>query len=97
VGQHVVYEEGRMLMGEWLWDLMRCVDYLVSLDEVDQSRIGCGGLSLGGEMAMLLGGMDERIRATSSIFRVSCPSSQNTWGRGPVTGKNRKSTGYRNR
>jgi hypothetical protein len=66
VGQHKVYEEKRTLMGERLWDLMRCVDYLESLPEVDKSRIGCGGLSLGGEMAMWLGGMDTRIAATAS-------------------------------
>ena len=66
VGQHTVYEENRTLMGERLWDLMRCVDYLESLPEVDKSRIGCGGLSLGGEMAMWLGGMDTRIAATAS-------------------------------
>lgn len=66
VGQHEVYEDGRTLMGERLWDLMRCVDYLVSLDEVEATRIGCGGLSLGGEMAMWLGAMDTRIAATVS-------------------------------
>lgn len=66
VGQHAVYEEKRTLMGERLWDLMRCVDYLESLPEVDKSRIGCGGLSLGGEMAMWLGAMDTRIAATVS-------------------------------
>ena len=66
VGQHEVYEEGRTLMGERLWDLMRCVDYLESLPPVDRSRIGCAGLSLGGEMAMWLGAMDERIAATVS-------------------------------
>lgn len=66
VGQHEVYEEGRILMGERLWDLMRCVDYLDSLFSVDHSAIGCAGLSLGGEMAMWLGAMDERIAATVS-------------------------------
>jgi len=66
VGQHKVYEEGRTLMGERLWDLMRCVDYLASLPEVDAKRIGCGGLSLGGEMAMWLGGMETRMAATVS-------------------------------
>jgi hypothetical protein len=66
VGQHKVYEDGRILMGERLWDLMRCVDYLTSLKEVDKTRIGCAGLSLGGEMAMWLGAMDERIAATVS-------------------------------
>ena len=66
VSQHKVYEQGRLLMGERLWDLIRCVDYLQSMPEVDGSRIGCAGLSLGGEMAMWLGAMDERIAATVS-------------------------------
>ncbi len=66
VSQHEIYEEGMLLMGERLWDLMRCVDYLESLAEVDKNRIGCAGLSLGGEMAMWLGGMDPRIKATVS-------------------------------
>jgi len=66
VGQHKVYEPGRMLMGERLWDLMRCVDYLETLPDVDKARIGCAGLSLGGEMAMWLGAMDTRITATCS-------------------------------
>jgi len=66
VSQHNVYEEGRLLMGERLWDLIRCVDYLQSMPEVDSRRIGCAGLSLGGEMVMWLGAMDERIAATVS-------------------------------
>ena len=66
VSQHVVYEEGRTLMGERLWDCMRCVDYLHSCFSVDSTRIGCAGLSLGGEMAMWLGAMDQRIVATVS-------------------------------
>ncbi|MHC4242706.1 MAG: dienelactone hydrolase family protein, partial [Planctomycetota bacterium] len=66
VSQHKVYEKGRLLMAERLWDLIRCVDYLQSMPKVDDRRIGCGGLSLGGEMAMWLGAMDERIAATVS-------------------------------
>ena len=66
VSQHEIYEEGRLLMGERLWDLIRCVDYLETIPEVDRSKIGCAGLSLGGEMAMWLGAMDERISATVS-------------------------------
>ncbi len=66
VSQHEVYEKGWLLMGERLWDLMRCVDYLQAMPEVDGSRIGCAGLSLGGELAMWLGAMDERIAATVS-------------------------------
>lgn len=66
VGQHKVYEDGRTLMGERLWDVIRCVDYLTTREEVDPQRIGCAGLSLGGEMTMWLGAMDTRITATVS-------------------------------
>ena len=71
VSQHDIYEgdKGRMLMGERLWDVMRCVDYLESMPEVDRSRIGCGGFSLGAEMSTWLGAMDERIAAVvSAVF-----------------------------
>lgn len=66
VGQHEVYETGRTLMGERLWDVIRCVTYLTTRSEVDAKRMGCAGLSLGGEMTMWLGAMDTRIRATVS-------------------------------
>jgi dienelactone hydrolase len=42
------------------------VDHFTSLPDVDPSRIGCAGLSLGGEMAMWLGAMEQRIQATVS-------------------------------
>ena len=66
ISQHSVREQQRTMMGERLWDLMRCVDLLASRREVDSARIGCAGNSLGGEMAMWLAAMDERIAATMS-------------------------------
>ena len=66
VSQHEIYEKDRMLMGERLWDLIRCVDYLESLTTVNKNRIGCAGLSLGGEMAMWLSAMDTRVQVTVS-------------------------------
>ena len=66
VGQHKVSDPTRTLMGERLWDLIRVVDLAASRPEVDRKRIGCAGLSLGGEMAMWLGAMDTRIAATVS-------------------------------
>ena len=44
------------------WDDMRTVDYLVSRPEVDPARIGCCGVSMGGYRALLLSGLDDRIR-----------------------------------
>mgnify|MGYP000918071971 FL=1 len=66
VGQHKVRDGSRTLMGERLFDLVRGVDYLESIAEVDPARMGCAGLSLGGEMSMWLGAMDTRMRATVS-------------------------------
>lgn len=66
VSQHNIYEENRTLMGERLWDLIRCIDYLETLPQTDRTNIGCAGLSLGGEMAMWLGAMDTRVKATVS-------------------------------
>jgi hypothetical protein len=66
VGQHTVQDDDRTLMGERLWDLVRVVDLAVAQPEVDPQRIGCGGLSLGGEMAMWLGALDTRVQATVS-------------------------------
>jgi len=78
VGQHEVYEEGRTLMGERLWDVLRCADYLASLPQVDANRMGCAGLSLGGEMAMWLGAMDPRMKVTvSSGFLTTVKNLQN--------------------
>lgn len=66
VGWHDQREKGRTLMGERLFDLVRGVDYLESLAEVDSGRMGCAGLSLGGEMSMWLGAVDTRMGATVS-------------------------------
>ena len=66
VGQHEICEPGRTLIGERLWDLMRAVDLVASQSGVDSGRIGCAGLSLGGEMSMWLAAMDTRIAACVS-------------------------------
>lgn len=66
VGQHAIQESGRTLLGERFLDLHRCVDLLAMRADVDPRRIGCAGLSLGGEMAMWLGALDERLAATVS-------------------------------
>lgn len=45
------------------WDGIRGVDYLLSRDDVDPKRIGCGGQSGGGTLTMFLAALDERIQA----------------------------------
>ena len=78
VGQHEVYEKDRTLMGERLWDVLRCADYVSTLDNVDKDRMGCAGLSLGGEMAMWLAAMDPRMKVcVSSGFLTTVENMQN--------------------
>lgn len=45
------------------WDDMRSVDYLESRPEVDASRIGSVGVSMGGYRSLMLCGLDPRIKA----------------------------------
>lgn len=68
-GEHKVdpyalgYESASM---KAIWDNLRAVDLLTSLPEVDPSRIGAIGHSLGGHNAIFTGVMDERIKAVVS-------------------------------
>ena len=48
-------------IGWMVWDLMRLADYLLSLDQVD--RLGCAGMSGGGQQTLYLAAMDDRISA----------------------------------
>ena len=50
-------------MGKMIWDHMRALDYLCSLEQVDSRRIGCIGHSLGGYNAFFLAAYDERVAA----------------------------------
>jgi hypothetical protein len=72
VGQHEKQPTSGTLMGERLLELMTVVDYLTQMPEVNPERMGCAGLSLGGEMAMWLGAMDTRIHATLTSGFLTC-------------------------
>jgi len=49
------------------WDDMRTVDFLLTLPQVDPSRIGCMGLSMGGLRGALLGALDTRVKAVCIV------------------------------
>ena len=53
---------GQTAIGLRLWDLQRALDLLQGRPEVRADRIGCCGLSLGGEMTLYLAALDERVR-----------------------------------
>nr|WP_295865557.1 acetylxylan esterase [uncultured Chitinophaga sp.] len=61
---------GVTLMGMQLTDNMRGVDLLCSLPQTDKKRIGATGASGGGNQAMWLTAMDERIKAAVPVVSV---------------------------
>jgi len=66
IGQHKLQHTNWTLMGERLWDALRCIDYLETRPEVNKKRIAVAGLSLGGETTMYVAAMDTRIKAANS-------------------------------
>ena len=57
------YSSGSM---KAVWDNLRAIDLLETLDEVDAGRIGCMGHSLGGHSALFTAVFETRIRAIVS-------------------------------
>jgi len=51
-------------LGKWVWDSQRLLDYIETLPNVDKSRIGIIGHSLGAKMALYAAAFDQRIGAT---------------------------------
>ena len=66
-----------------IWNHMRCIDYLQSLDFVDGERLGVIGHSLGGHNSIFLGVFDERVKCiVSNCGFCSFP----TYMKGNLTG-----------
>lgn len=49
----------------FIWDGIRCVDYLLTRKEVDPARIGIAGRSGGGTQSAYIAAMDDRIAAAA--------------------------------
>ncbi|MGH9339735.1 MAG: dienelactone hydrolase family protein [Acidobacteriota bacterium] len=62
--------------GVMAWDDIRALDYLSSRPEVDQQRIACAGLSVGGYRSLLLAALDERIKVAVDIGYMTSYASQ---------------------
>lgn len=52
------------------WDLWRTVDYLATRDDVDASRIGMIGFSMGGIQTWLAAAVDERVKVAVPAIAV---------------------------
>ncbi len=58
------YPFGQTISGMWTWDLMRLIDHIQTRTEIDPHRIGCAGLSGGGNQALYLAALDSRVNAS---------------------------------
>lgn len=63
--------KGRVMWGMMVHDGMRAVDYLASRPDVDASRIGTLGISMGGTMAWWLAALDPRLRFCVDMCSLS--------------------------
>jgi dienelactone hydrolase len=58
--------EAKTLQGKYVWDARRALDYLETRAEVDPSRMGMVGHSLGGQETLFTTAADTRIKAAVS-------------------------------
>lgn len=58
---------GTTLMGQMLGELSAALDYLAGRDDVDASRIGALGISMGATHAYMLAALDPRIAAVAHL------------------------------
>ncbi len=54
---------GETMIGWRVWDVIRCIDWIGTLPELDSERIGCMGISGGGTCTLFSAALDPRIKA----------------------------------
>lgn len=54
---------GQTVIGMWVWDLMRLVDYISTREDCNAEKIACAGLSGGGMQTLWLTALDDRVKA----------------------------------
>jgi dienelactone hydrolase len=58
-------------LGLQLWNSIRALDFIASLDDVDANQLGVAGASGGGTQAFLLAAVDDRLQFAAPVNMVS--------------------------
>jgi dienelactone hydrolase len=65
-----LWPAGQTLLGMQVYDNRRAVDYLLTREEVDGTKLGITGASGGGNQTMYAGALDERLAAVVPVCSV---------------------------
>jgi len=71
--------KGQTILGAQMWDLMRAIDILQGIPQVDRNKIGSIGGSQGGIHSLWIGALDERVKA---VFCGSGAYLYESWAKG---------------
>lgn len=63
--------DGEVMWGRMVYDSLKALDYLHSREDVDKSRIGALGMSMGSTMSWWVAALDERIKVCIDIHCLS--------------------------
>jgi dienelactone hydrolase len=78
------WKVGKSTIGKMVYDVVRGIDYLCTRPDVDKTRIGCTGHSLGGTLTEYVTALDERVKvsmptAWTCNFKLIVPDPSLCW------------------
>jgi len=66
LGLHKLYDQPFGSLAAWAWGYHRCIDFLTTLDGIDDKRVAVVGHSRGGKASLLAGATDQRVTLTGA-------------------------------